>query len=374
MSNPFDTTGPPYPPPPTPDQIGIGIGAIGTMPIGDVELFQYRQTIISQYANSPIMDTWIDYINAWFDPTNRIVEFYDNIMNVDTAVGYGLDVWGRIVGVNRVVQIPTSTWFGFAQALPTSDVFGSQGGGSALWSGEPLTHNYYIADQEYRRMILAKAMYNITDGSIKSINHLMMEFFGTTPIVANFTGSIVPYIASPTSPATVDSQLFVTAVSNGTIPIGSAISGLGIPDGTQVEVQLEDYTGGLQPYTTGRYQLSPIGSTLKVGSEAMQGTYRIPRRGNDWVSEQPEIMHAYFGFWQADGLGPPVLPTIGPVGDSNIQGFNQAGFFNGQFVPSHMGITYNFAFQLSGVEMAIVTQSGILPRPAGVSSTVVVKY
>jgi hypothetical protein len=271
-------TGPPYPPPPAPGSQAIGVGRVGTtLQIGDIQAFDYRSTIISQYANSPVICLLVDAMNAWLDPTHNIESFFDNIFNVDTAVGYGLDVWGRIVGVNRVVQIAIGKWFGFAQGLPDTDVFGGgpQPAGSAFWTGQPLTSNYYFADQQYRRMILAKAAFNITDGSIKGINKIMMMLF--------------------------------------------------------------------------------------------------PQRGNAWVSELPADMHAYFGFWQADGLGPPGA-SIGPAGESDIQGFGLAGFFSGQFPPSRMSITYHFAFQLSAAEIAMVTQSGILPRPGGVKSNVVVSY
>jgi Protein of unknown function (DUF2612) len=37
-----------------------------------------------------------------------------------------------------------------------------------------------------------------------------------------------------------------------------------------------------------------------------------------------------------------------------------------------MTMTYTFAFQLSPVELAIVTQSGVLPKPTGVLASVVV--
>jgi hypothetical protein len=49
-------TGPPHPPAPTeiPDS-SIGQFQIGVSPIGTIVPFSYWSTIISQYANSPIM-------------------------------------------------------------------------------------------------------------------------------------------------------------------------------------------------------------------------------------------------------------------------------------------------------------------------------
>src|SRR6185369_9576404 len=104
MSNPFDLTGPPYPPPAP--AAGIGEFIIGVSSIGDAgPTFDYRQTIISQYANSPRIDGIVDYYDAWLDQTDNFDDFYDKIMNLQSAEGYGLDVWGRIVGINRILQV-----------------------------------------------------------------------------------------------------------------------------------------------------------------------------------------------------------------------------------------------------------------------------
>ncbi len=40
------------------------------------------------------------------DPTADLNAFYDLVWNVATAQGWGLDVWGRIVGVTRNLNIP----------------------------------------------------------------------------------------------------------------------------------------------------------------------------------------------------------------------------------------------------------------------------
>lgn len=166
-------TGPPYPPPPAPGSNGIGLFQIGVSPIGDISAFDPWRPIISQYANSPRLDAMLLDLAEYFDQTQNFSEFFDLIMNVLTAQGYGLDVWGRIVGVNRVVKIVLTNWFGYAEALPGSYTFGQ----GAFYSGQPLTENYSLSDQTYRLLILAKAASNITDGSIASINRILMNLF-----------------------------------------------------------------------------------------------------------------------------------------------------------------------------------------------------
>lgn len=130
-------------------------------------------TIISQYANSPILTKLITNFFEYVDPTVNFDAFFDLIWNVDTAQGYGLDVWGRIVGVSRTLTIPPDIFFGFEEASPTVDAFNS----AAFFTGTSVTNNYQLADDAYRVLIFAKALTNISDGSIPSINQILLNLF-----------------------------------------------------------------------------------------------------------------------------------------------------------------------------------------------------
>jgi hypothetical protein len=132
------------------------------------------QTIISQYSSSPTLVSLIHSFNDWIDPSSDIEAFYDLIWNIDTAQGYGLDVWGRIVGVNRVLNVAAGAYFGFTGPSGTSgDPFGQ----SPLYSGQPTTGNFALSDDGFRTLILAKAAANICDGSIPSINQILLTLF-----------------------------------------------------------------------------------------------------------------------------------------------------------------------------------------------------
>ncbi|ASW06315.1 DUF2612 domain-containing protein [Rhizobium sp. 11515TR] len=242
----------PYPRPPAGIPNGIGQFAIGVSPIGTQPSFDVWTTVISQYANSPILTTLITNLDQYIDQTQNFDAFYDYIMNVATAQGYGLDVWGRIVGVNRVLQVNAGNWFGFNEASPGSYTFGQ----GSFYSGAPLTSNFALSDEAYRTLIYAKAAANITDGSIPAINRILMTLF--------------------------------------------------------------------------------------------------PNRGNAYVTEGAQF-GAWFGFAES----------------TNAQGFNQAAFYSGSPL-STMTMTYTFEFQLSPVELAIVQNSGVLPKPTGVSASVVI--
>lgn len=167
-------TGPPYPHPnPALGSNAIGSLAIGVSPIGTVAPFDWWTTVISQYANAPILTGILQSFFDAMDQTANVDAFFDMIWNVNTAQGYGLDVWGRIVGVTRIVPIPgTITYLGFEESA-TLGVFGV----GIFFSGSPLTNNFILSDDGYRLLILAKALANISDGSIKSINGLLLTLF-----------------------------------------------------------------------------------------------------------------------------------------------------------------------------------------------------
>lgn len=251
MTYNVDQTGPDYPRPGGEGSNAIGQFVIGVSPIGSLAAFDVWKTIISQYANSPILTQLIENVFDYLDQTKNFDAFFDLIMNVDTAQGYGLDVWGRIVGVNRVVQTTVGNWFGFAEATPGPYTFGQ----GAFYSGAPLTSNFALSDQSYRLLIFAKAAANITDGSIPSINRILMSLF--------------------------------------------------------------------------------------------------PNRGNAYVTDGV-LLGDYFGYAEA-----------------NANGFDQQEFYDGEALP-RMQMTYTFKFDLSPVELAIVQNSGVLPKPTGVLATVVI--
>ena len=168
-------TGPPYPHPnPALGSNAIGSFQIGISPIGDISAFDVWTTVLSQYANSPIISQLCKNMAQYVDQTENFDSFYDTIWNVDTAVGNGLDIWGRIVGVNRVLQLPSDTsYFGFEEATSWQPF-----GQAPFFSGETVTNNYSLTDPAYRILILAKALFNITNGSIPAINQILLNLFG----------------------------------------------------------------------------------------------------------------------------------------------------------------------------------------------------
>lgn len=169
-------TGPPYPPPPGAGSNAIGSSfAIAISQIGDIPPFDIWDTVQSQYANSPVITTLLTNFAQYIDPTANIGQFYDLVMNVDTAQGYGLEAWGRIVGIGRLIQVPISeAFFGYAEGRPSWEGFGIAPFNS-VWN--PATQTYTLSDAAFRKLILAKALANICDGSIPAINQILINLF-----------------------------------------------------------------------------------------------------------------------------------------------------------------------------------------------------
>lgn len=248
-------SGPDYPHPnPAPGSNAIGLFQIGVSPIGTIPPFDVWSTVISQYANSPILTQLIVNLAQYVDQTKNLDDFYDLIWNVDTAQGHGLDVWGRIVDVSRTLQVPAGFYFGFSEASSGGGVDGF--GSASLYAGATLTQNFNLTDPPYRKLIFAKALTNITDCSVPAINQILLNLF--------------------------------------------------------------------------------------------------PNRGNCYVAEGYPFDGMFFGFKEA----------------IDCQPFNQAPFFSNSPQPP-MSMTYVFEFALSPVEMAIVSQSGAIPKPTGVAASVV---
>jgi Protein of unknown function (DUF2612) len=141
------------------------------------------QTICSQYGNSPTLLQLVQNMNQYLDPRANMLAFYDNVWNVDSAEGFGLNIWGRIVGVSRVIPIPgTSGYFGFANSdvPPDWQNYGNAnggGGGGPFFNGEVSTGSFTLNDTAYRTLILTKALANIVSTTSPALNQLLQNLF-----------------------------------------------------------------------------------------------------------------------------------------------------------------------------------------------------
>jgi hypothetical protein len=137
-------------------------------------------TVMKQYANSATLLDLLSRMDQWVDLAKFTDDFLLLVWDISTAQGFGLDIWGRILGRSRDITVPQapgdnfgfdvgmapgSNWFPFNQA-PFYN--GGQGG----------EVSFPLADDYYRQLLLVKAAANIASCDCPSINHLMRAMFG----------------------------------------------------------------------------------------------------------------------------------------------------------------------------------------------------
>lgn len=111
-----------------------------------------KATLYSQYANSPTIVQMVDSFGQQIYPAPDFANFLSYIWDIDTAQGFGLDILGRIIGLNRqVTNVP--------------DIFGFPTTPGGL---------YTMMDGQYRRALKVKALRNILNGSAPDINRELM--------------------------------------------------------------------------------------------------------------------------------------------------------------------------------------------------------
>jgi len=114
-------------------------------------------------------------MNGYLDPRADFDAFYSFVWNVETAQGFGLDIWGRIVNIGRELTVPaTLTYFGFNEAEPGAYTFGEA---PFYVEASDATQTYRLADDAYRTLILTKALANISAVNAPTLNQLLRNLF-----------------------------------------------------------------------------------------------------------------------------------------------------------------------------------------------------
>lgn len=129
------------------------------------------ETVQSQYAASPKI-VWLVDIFKNICPQKDIEIFYKNIFDIDSAKGCGLDIWGRIIGIGREIDIESSDeYFGF-------DFSGESGFDNDAFFSENATNTFLMPDDAYRQyLLLTKAFANISDSTAPTINYILSQLF-----------------------------------------------------------------------------------------------------------------------------------------------------------------------------------------------------
>ena len=136
--------------------------------ISDIDALE---PVLSQYAASPRILALLVKKAAILDPGRDLMLWYDGIFNPQTAQGVGLDIWGRIVGIGRMLAMQNTEFFGFAlQQLENFDQ-------APFWSDSLAQGQFRLSDEAYRFLIFYKAMANIGTGTMQAVNAMLNALF-----------------------------------------------------------------------------------------------------------------------------------------------------------------------------------------------------
>lgn len=113
--------------------------------------------IVNQLTESPNYKAIIRAIARTYDDQGAVLEYIGKL-DVMTARGVWLDLIGSIAGIGRRVDIDLRyRYFGYKDLRPTASGYGV---GRYGYYGAPDDVSNLLGDDEYRRVILAKASYN----------------------------------------------------------------------------------------------------------------------------------------------------------------------------------------------------------------------
>lgn len=137
--------------------------------------FEINDTILSQYGVSERIKRLLRGFDELIKPDADIELFYNNVFNILTAQGAGLDIWGVIIGIGRNIQVkssaPDNTYLGFKGS--GQDVFNS----SPFYNTSAGTETVTLADNAYRELLLIKQSANISRTDIASLENLLERLY-----------------------------------------------------------------------------------------------------------------------------------------------------------------------------------------------------
>ncbi len=214
-------------------------------------------TVITQYRNSPRIMQLATNLSQNFNVARDFQNWFNTVFNVRTAKGFGLDIWGRIVGVKRTFNGPAGgPYFGPGDNSNPQDKVGFNQAPLAS-PNSPIGTTYTLGDEAFRVLILCKAMTNIAGATMPALNAILKTLFADSGDAYVLTNN----------------QMDITYVLNfAPTPVQSAIlaqSGvLPIPTGRVVTIHINARTnlfgfdtgdGGYEPFEFGTFD-TPVGA------------------------------------------------------------------------------------------------------------------
>lgn len=155
------------------------------------DTWDIAETVQSQYATSKRMRAVIDAFWQAINPKSDIDLLYKKLVNPRTAEGYGLDVWGRIVAIGRsYLAVDDDTpYFGFDPPEGVKNERLNSFGNAPFY--KQVMGKVRLADTMFRTYVFLKALINISNSSLASLNQAVKLLFPDADIQILHTGTMV---------------------------------------------------------------------------------------------------------------------------------------------------------------------------------------
>lgn len=138
----------------------------------------WKDTILTQYSASTKLISIIDTFDQAVSLDDFTDEFISKVWDLTTCETFGLDIWGKIVGVSRYITAPIeSSSFGFNEADDSDPDYPTPFNDSPFFGGIQETTNVRLGDDAYRTLIFCKAFTNISIATIPEINKFLRILF-----------------------------------------------------------------------------------------------------------------------------------------------------------------------------------------------------
>lgn len=107
-----------------------------------------QKTILWQYDKAEILKSLIDQKENWYktNTTDFINDFYRDVLNIDTANDFGLNIWGKILNFDRNISYATGVV-------------------------------HYPTTEEYRFLLKAQMLRFRCNGTVPEINEFLYKLF-----------------------------------------------------------------------------------------------------------------------------------------------------------------------------------------------------
>jgi hypothetical protein len=145
-----------------------------------------QQLLANQFCEGSNFAIWLREKMRSYDNAADWVEYLEANLDIYTARGFWLDLFGLIIGQPRTIDsVVPKDFFGFVGA-PAVKGFSDT---ARFWDGvESKTSGTVLADPEYRVILLAKIAFNYSNVTLIGVTESLSIIFDTADITISNNG------------------------------------------------------------------------------------------------------------------------------------------------------------------------------------------